>query len=221
MRCPISFIPLDELEHPVVFRNQKALVVYDAEHLINWLKTKRRNPVTNELFKPITPLVSFLQPHRLPHTTDAQLARTHQLLVVSDSPALFRYALALRGLVYPVLDTVATPLIMCLSALLTVAVVTIVSEVALHALELHPGGWLFRLLEESVRSHNRVIVAMNFIYARFFHPCVAVVVRLYFGSDIVVRCWCSVLVAIDASPLLVQHNVTGVTGLDMLLVVCR
>ena len=221
MRCPISFIPLDELEHPVVFRNQKALVVYDAEHLIHWLKTKRRNPVTNELFNPFAPLKSFLQPHRLPHTTDAQLARTHRLLALSDTPSLFRYAIALRGLVYLALDTMATPLLLCLSTLLTVAMVTIVSDVSLHALEMRPNGcWPF-FFREYVRSHNQAIVNLNFIYARFLHPFVSIAIRLYFGSDIVVRCWCAALVAIDASPLLVYHNATGVTGLDVLLVVCR
>ena len=85
MRCPISFIPLSELEHPVVFRNQRALVVYDAEHLLTWLHTSRRNPVTNERLSPISPLSDLLLPHRLPHTTDAQLAATQRLLVEQGS----------------------------------------------------------------------------------------------------------------------------------------
>ena len=198
MRCPISLIPLDELEHPVVFRNQKALVVYEAEHLLRWLRIKRRNPVTNER---LSPLAALLRPHRLPHTTDAQLAQTHRLL---------GYANTRR---YLILDAVATPLLMCVSVLLAVAIVTIASEALLRA---RPNGrWL-------LGEYRQAIVDVNALYARFVHPCVAVVVRTYFGSDVVVRCWCAALVAVDASSLMVHHhNATGVTGLDVLLGLCR
>jgi len=227
MRCPISFIPLDELEHPVVFRNQKTITIYDASHLIAWLKTSRRNPVTNELVHPLTPFRDFLLPYRLPHTTDAQFARTQQLLVRGEASVLYRYAAALKAQALPAFDVVITPFVMCLSILLTMAAITIATDAMLHIVteavlkvprELQ---WAFRALMQGARSHARVILSMNLIYVHFFHRCIAAIVRIYLGSDVVVWCWCAALLAVDASPLLAHHNATGITAMDVLLRACE
>ena len=238
MRCPISFIPWSELEHPAVFRNQKSLVVYDAEHIVTWLRTSRRNPVTNEVLNPFTPLKELLLAYRLPHTTDAQFAQTQRLLVESESRmnALGSYASAiwarLVDSVVPVVDIAFTPLAMAFSILLTIGVFTVVSEavcemqtqlVDLIRKECPATRWLLSVLhvEAIVRAHSKTVVVLNFIYVRFIHPCVLFVFHLYFGSEWIGRWWCEGLVVFRASPLFQNATASYVSGVDVLLLACE
>jgi hypothetical protein len=241
MRCPISFIPWSELEHPAVFRNQKALVVYDAAHIVTWLRTSRRNPVTNEVLNPFTPLKELLLSYRLPHTTDVQFAQTHRLLAENESRmiALQSYASAIQAhlvdLVISVVNMALTPLAMVFSILLTIGVFTVVSEAVCEVLmrlvysiqkECPDMRWPLSVLdvEAIVRAHSKAVVVLNFIYVRFIHPCVLFVIHLYFGSEFssvlwVGRWWCEGLVVFRASPLF--QNATAMTGVDVLLLACE
>jgi len=231
MRCPISFIPLAELEHPVVFRYQNALTVYDAEHLLTWLQTSRRNPVTNVGLNPLVPLKDFLLPYRLPHTTEAQLAQTQRMLeeTVSRAKAVEGWASALWAWmlrwVYPVFDVAMTPLVMSVSLLLTVALIVLSSEVMMCALEWNriPRADMlppYIVLEEFVRAHNQVVVYVGCVYTRFMHPPVATVLRVYLGSDFAVRWWCESLASVKELPW-VQTAGVRLVGVEALLRVCR
>jgi hypothetical protein len=231
MRCPISFIPLAELEHPVVFRYQKALTVYDAEHLITWLQTSRRNPVTNVGLNPLVPLKDFLLPYRLPHTTEAQLAQTQRMLEervsrakVVEGCASALWAWMLRW-VYPVFDVAMTPLVMSVSLLLTVALIVLSSEFLMCVLEWNriPRADMlppYIVLEEFVRAHNQVVVYMGLVYVRCMHPPVATVLRVYLGSDFAVRWWCEGLASVKELPW-VQTAGVRLVGVDALLLVCK
>jgi hypothetical protein len=229
MRCPISFIPVSELEHPVVFRNQKALVVYDTEHIVTWLRTSRRNPVTNEILNPFTPLKELLLPYRLPHTTDAQLAQTQRLLVENESRL---FALKSSRWVCIVFRLALTPLAMAISIVMTVGVLTVVqvvvSEAAMLLVEVNQRGYhdtywplsvLLEDIEEILRAQSKIALIMEVIYVRFIHPFVLFVFQMYGGVDCVWRWWCKGLVVFKASPLL--QNATRVTAVDVLLLTCE
>ena len=71
LRCPISHTPLSEICRPVVIKGHPS-VVYEAEHLVTWLKKYQlKNPMTNEALQPglVTESIMHI---RLPHTTNAQ-----------------------------------------------------------------------------------------------------------------------------------------------------
>ena len=77
--CPISHIPLSELRMAVVFSGDSK-VVYDAEHLVRWLKEfKPQNPMTNA---PVQPgrLCDILAPYQLPHMDEDSLKATARFL---------------------------------------------------------------------------------------------------------------------------------------------
>ena len=80
MYCPVSHIPLSELQQPVVFSHKKHSVVFDADYLTHWLRSGMlRDPITNE------PILAdradrILEPFRLPHSTDDDLERTRRFL---------------------------------------------------------------------------------------------------------------------------------------------
>lgn len=236
MHCPISFIPLSDLEHPVVFRKQKALVVYDAEHIIIWLQTSRRNPTTNEILSPFTPLKDILVPYRLPHTTDEQWQKTQSLLLekecVLEAVCIYISALWIRVLnwLYPIFDLLFTPLVAALSLLMTMGVIAAFTDFMFQnsvcrftAIKAKAGPefhWLVVFLEEIVRGNSLVILTMNQIYARFLHPHVAFILEVYFGSNCVTRYWCEGLRLIRQSAM--YHNATSHTmGVDFLLDACK
>ena len=51
--CPISHIPVSQLQHPVVVRAATRAVVYDAEHIVRWLKHHSlMDPVTHARIRP-------------------------------------------------------------------------------------------------------------------------------------------------------------------------
>lgn len=231
MHCPISFIPLSELDHPVVFRDQRVPVVYDAEHIITWLQTSRRNPITNELINPLIPFKQLLVPHRLPHTTDDQLLRTHALLIENESTpkAVYSYIPALWDhlfhRLFPVFDLLFTPLFMALSVLVTVMFMTVVTDFVLQC-SLHMFSairaecelpWYLAFM---VREHSSVILVMNRMYVRFFHHYTAFVLEIYFGSDCATRRWCEGLVFVRQT-VLYQYAESHVMGLDVLLGACK
>jgi hypothetical protein len=234
MHCPISLIPLSELEHPVVFRNQSVPVVYDAEHLITWLQTSRRNPTTNEVLTPFTPLNKLLLPYRLQHTTDAQFAHTRLLLINEKSSAkevqFYGHSLW-ANIIIPMLDVALTPLIISLAVMLAVVVVTVLPEVALRLLELNrltcpEQHCTFSILEELIsliaQTYSSVMLGVNLIYITFVHPITTTVIHVYFASDCVTRWWCEGLAMLKNSPLLGSNTtVHRVTGLDVLLGACR
>ena len=63
--CPISLIPIKEIQHPVFFRKElsAAIIVYSAEDAIEWLKNHSLLiPITN---KPISPdfAINILLPY--------------------------------------------------------------------------------------------------------------------------------------------------------------
>ncbi len=78
--CPISHIPLEELRMAVVFRGE-ARTVYDAEHLVRWLREfTPKNPMTNEPVPAGRRIHEVLAPIRLPHMHDSDLERTARYL---------------------------------------------------------------------------------------------------------------------------------------------
>ena len=78
--CPISQTKLSDLRHAVTFSDDHR-VVYDAEHLVHWLRAyKPCNPITNAAINPRRRLVDLLSPHRLPHTTKAEIHATVRFL---------------------------------------------------------------------------------------------------------------------------------------------
>jgi len=232
MRCPISFIPLSELEHPVVFRNQKVLVVYDAEHLITWLQTSRRNPTTNETLNPFTPLRELLLPYRLQHTTDAQFEKTCRLLLDKGSYAKTLLCLWINTTqrLISLLDVAITPLIMSLSVLIAVGAATIMPEIALRLIELNrlacaERHWSVYMLEEFMKeiieAHNAAMLGVNLLYIRFVHPLATAIIHVYVGSDCVTRWWCEGLALLKASPLMQNATTTQLTAMDVLLLACK
>jgi len=78
--CPISHIPLGELKMAVVFRGD-AKTVYDAEHLVRWLKHYiPKNPMTNEVVKVGDAVAAVLTPVRLPHMSEDDVRATERFL---------------------------------------------------------------------------------------------------------------------------------------------
>ena len=64
--CPISHIPVSELRMPVVFRHELHSVVFDADHLVNWLRSYRLvDPVTNQPI-PADLAINILKPSASP-----------------------------------------------------------------------------------------------------------------------------------------------------------
>ena len=221
MRCPFSFIPLSELEHPVVFRNQRALVVYDAEHLLTWLHTSRRNPVTNERLSPISPLSDLLLPHRLPHTTDAQLAATQRLLVEQGS-VLAVVGAALAELFSVVLHLLLTFFATAWMTLIVVSCFTVILDAVneltrleltrldLTSVDMSWSEWM-------VRHQVMMVVSFTRAYVGMFHPLFAYIISIFHGPDFITRTWCNWLASVKAEPLF--RNATGL-GMDVLLSVC-
>ena len=57
--CPISFIPVKDLEHPVGFDTEHA---FECECIVRWLTQHRCiNPVTGKVLGPV-PVASVLRP---------------------------------------------------------------------------------------------------------------------------------------------------------------
>ena len=78
--CPISHIPLSELRMAVVFRGEPK-TVYDAEHLVRWLKDYMpKNPMTNESVAAGCRINEILIPTRLPHMSEVDHASTARYL---------------------------------------------------------------------------------------------------------------------------------------------
>lgn len=78
--CPISHIPLEELRMAVVFKGDTK-TIYDAEHLVRWLKEYMpRNPMTNEEVKAGERVANLLAPFRLPHMGERDLQVTERFL---------------------------------------------------------------------------------------------------------------------------------------------
>ena len=78
--CPISHIPLINLHMPVVFRGKKPKVVYDAEHLVCWLREGRMvDPVTNEVVRE-GQANEILEPCWLEHLTAEEVQKTMKYL---------------------------------------------------------------------------------------------------------------------------------------------
>jgi hypothetical protein len=78
--CPISHIPLAELRMAVVFRGDTK-TVYDAEHLVHWLKAYvPRNPMTNVMVHAGARIVDVLIPFQLPHMSESDLRATELFL---------------------------------------------------------------------------------------------------------------------------------------------
>ena len=78
--CPISHIPLINLHMPVVFRGKKPKVVYDAEHLVCWLREGRMvDPITNEVVRE-GEACEILEPCWLEHLTDKEINETEAYL---------------------------------------------------------------------------------------------------------------------------------------------
>jgi hypothetical protein len=78
--CPISHIPLSELKMAVVFRGD-AKTVYDAEHLVRWLKVYApRNPVTNRQVNAGARIADVLVPFKLPHMGEHEWHATERFL---------------------------------------------------------------------------------------------------------------------------------------------
>ena len=213
MRCPISFIPLSELEHPVVFRNQKALVVYDAEHLLTWLQTSRRNPLTNERLGPMIPLRDLLLPHRLPHTTDAQLVATRKLLVERGSVLEAVHASVAKGVVL-VFNMLSMFLTTAWVTLILVVCNTVLTDMLHEMRDPVDGPWL----EWMVRQHVEATVYMNQMYVSIFHNLVVSIIGIILDADSVSRGWCYALARVKAEPLF--RNATGL-GIDVLLTACK
>lgn len=77
--CPISLIHVSEIRMPVSIRGQPQ-TVYEAEHLLQWLKNyELKDPATN---LPVPPghAVDLVVPRRLGHTTDSDMLSTCQML---------------------------------------------------------------------------------------------------------------------------------------------
>lgn len=216
MRCPISFIPLSELEHPVVFRNQRALVVYDAEHLLTWLRTTRRNPITNERLSPITPLCDLLLPHRLPHTTDAHLTATQRLLTEGGS-GFAMVSAATEQLFSVFLDLLFVPFTTAWMTLIVVSFLTVMLDTLNELTRLDLTLVDMPLMEWMVRHQAMAVVSWTRVYMDTFHPLSAYFLGIFFGPDLVTRMWCNGLARVKAAPLFC--NATGL-GIDVLLTVC-
>ena len=78
--CPISHIPLEELRMAVVFQGD-ARTVYDAEHVVRWLREfTPKNPMTNEPVPAGRRINEVLAPIRLPHMRESDLERTARYL---------------------------------------------------------------------------------------------------------------------------------------------
>jgi hypothetical protein len=77
--CPISHIAVRDLRMPVVFQGFRALVIYDAEHAVGWLRHCMRNPMSSASVEPGL-ATDILTPYRLAHTTDQDLERTRAFL---------------------------------------------------------------------------------------------------------------------------------------------
>jgi hypothetical protein len=78
--CPISHIPLRELQSAVIFRGDPR-VVYDAEHLTQWLRRcQPRNPMTNAELPAGSSVADLLEPFRLPHMDETHVAKTARFL---------------------------------------------------------------------------------------------------------------------------------------------
>ena len=217
MHCPISFIPLSELEHPVVFRNQRALVVYDAKHLLTWLHISRRNPVTNERFGSMTPLCDLLLPHRLPHTTDTQLTATQRLLVERTSvhsvintsvDKLFDWVLNMLFVHF------TTAWIMLIMVTCCTVILDSLNELIKHDLELVDMPWM----EWIVRQQAMALVYVTRVYMGMLHPLVAYILCVSRCSYFMTSTWCNGLASVKAAPLF--RSATGL-GIDVLLTVCR
>lgn len=55
MVCPISHIPIENIEHPVFIPETvtNRMIVYDAEHIVRWLKNHSlMDPVTHKRIRP-------------------------------------------------------------------------------------------------------------------------------------------------------------------------
>ena len=75
--CPVSHIPISELRMAVVFRN--SAVVFDAEHIVCWLRHSLRNPMTNEILRSDF-ATNLLVPVQLPHMSLQDVERTARFL---------------------------------------------------------------------------------------------------------------------------------------------
>ena len=79
--CPISHIPLSQIKHPVVIikSTTNLSIVYDAEHIVQWLKHHSLlDPITNKKI-PAGFANSILRPASSSATTAAFLARAGYL----------------------------------------------------------------------------------------------------------------------------------------------
>jgi len=79
MSCPVSLTPVHELRLAVVFRGGADGGIYDAPSLVRWLRTSRRNPLTNQ---PVAagPFSEVLAAIRLPHMSEADVKATERFL---------------------------------------------------------------------------------------------------------------------------------------------
>lgn len=220
-RCPISFIPLEELTHPVVLRGQRALVVFDAEHLIRWLKTSRRNPVTNEMFNPFSPISELMEPHRLAHTTDDQIKETRRLISEKRPwPNAYNW-MEIR--VDNAMDIAMAPACVALTMMITAIVLflyldvviyihTKAADAVLNHRAQYEKGLRPGLLEFYV-TYARITRRLASVYVEYIHTPMRGILFLYFRIDVpIINKWCAVINALlSLDP--VEPEMQGLRGL--------
>jgi len=234
MRCPISFIEVNELEHPVVFDGERVPTVFDADSLIKWLGTSRRNPVTNAVLPPL-PLESLVVPYRLPHTTDAQMEETRQMLTGRHS-RLEAWEGAIKAIINKygerLVEVAMTPCCAALGILIGVTIFFVHMDL-MHYIVLkgtvaymqtqHSGdSRMDEVLLELLAMHRRQREVFRFIaliYSKVVHPPLQAILAAYFGSDDVIGQWCAIMAHIAAAHA--RYNVTDQVGVGVLLDTCE
>jgi hypothetical protein len=231
MRCPISFIELDELEHPVVFSGDAVPTVYDAESLIKWIRTSRRNPVTNAILPPLK-LEKLIAPHRLPHTTDLQMDETRRLIAGAHSTWEDAWGTVAAGVEKFGPMVVEAAMMQCCWAIGVLIGVTLIcvhmdivhyifaKAMAVLVSEVLPGDTdaLIPIILDVSECHITVIRAIALIYSNVVHPPLQAVLVFYMGSDDVIVQWCQLMGSIEA--IQARYNATDLAGVRTLLETC-
>jgi hypothetical protein len=233
MRCPISFLQWEELEHPVVFTGDNVLTVYDAESLIIWIRTSRRNPMTNSILPPL-PLEQLIVPYRMLHNTDLQMNET--LCLIKGNHSIWEDT---WGLLKAILEKYGEKLILiamtpCSTALGILIGITIVlvhmdivhyitvkvlTKLAKDILSNNDTEALIQIIMEMSNCHINVIYTIALFYSKIIHPYLKIILLLYFRSDYPIVQWCTLIS--NMASIQTQYNSTDVIGVRILLETCN